>query len=243
MLGWKSESELLSVAMFDGVEFPKGRANVPQTARVVVEADAKMQFYGAGVRVVARLGGLRWALYHHRVLSFVFFTTAFWSSSMVSMALAWFAISAYLGSSSSASSTSVKVEPDTNGPVVKRERSDSEAFDPTSMEDLSDTSRTFPTLGRQVPLHFTGRKDVKKEEEIKREEDEVMRSTEVQPLAAEADDEDDDMSQGTFNFRNDMSQETMSFRDSGIGTGLDDERLASVQRRRKALMNGRESGA
>ncbi len=152
---------------------------------------------------------------------------------MLSMALAWLAISTYLGSSSSSSET-VKSESETqNGSVVvKRERSDSDAFDPTSMEDLSDTSRTFPTLGRQMPLHFTGRKDVKKEEEIKREEDEVLRSAEIQPLAAEADDEDDD----------DFSQETSGFRDSGIGTGLDDERLASVQRRRKALMNGRDSG-
>ena len=213
--------------MFEAVEFAKAWANVPQSVRVVVEADEKMQFYEVGVRIIAKLGGLRWVLYHHRVLSFLFFTTAFWSSSMISMALAWFAISTYLGSP-----TTVKTEPETNGTIFKRERSDSDAFDPTSMEDLSDTSRTFPTLGRQIPLHFTGRKDVKKEEDIKREEDEVLRSTAVQPLAAEADDEDDD-----------MSQETSGFRDSGIGTGLDDERLASVQRRRRALMNGKDSGA
>ena len=215
--------------MFEGVEFAKGSAHVPRSARVVVEADEKMQFYEVGVSIVAKLGGLRWILYHHRVLSFLFFTTAFWSSSMVSMALAWFAVSTYLGSSSA----SVKEEEESNGSVaVKRERSVSDAaFDPTSMEDLSDTSRTFPTLGRQIPLHFTGRKDVKREEEIKREEDEVLRSAESQPQAAEADDEEDD-----------VSQETSGFRDSGIGTGLDDERLASVQRRRKALMNGRDTG-
>ena len=226
-MGWKSESEVLSVSMLEGVEFAKGWAHVPQSLRVVVEADEKMQFYEVVVRIIAKLGGLRWVLYNHRVLSFLFFTTAFWSSSMISMALAWFAISTYLGSS-----PSVKMESETNGTIIKRERSDSDAFDPTSMEDLSDTSRIFPTLGRQVPLHFTGRKDVKKEQEIKREEDEVMRSTQLQPLAAEADDEDDD-----------MSQETGGFRDSGIGTGLDEERLANVQRRRKALMNGRDSGA
>ena len=71
-----------------------------------------------------------------------------------------------------------------------------------------------------MPLHFSGRKDVKKEEEIKREEDEVFKSTEVQP---EADDEDDS-----------ISPEASGFRDSGIGTGLDEERLSSVQRRRNA---------
>ncbi|KAL9070384.1 MAG: hypothetical protein Q9161_004943 [Pseudevernia consocians] len=227
IMGWKSESEVLAVSMFEGVEFAKGWANVPQSVRVVVEADEKMQFYEVGVRIIAKLGGLRWLLYHHRVLSFLFFTTAFWSSSMISMAVAWFAISTYLGSS-----IAVKTESETNGSIFKRERSDSDAFDPTSMEDLSDTSRTFPTLGRQIPLHFTGRKDIKKEEEIKREEDEILRSAGVEPLSAEADDEDDD-----------MSQETSGFRDSGIGTGLDDERLASVRRRREALMNGRDSRA
>lgn len=143
------------------------------------------------------------------------------------MALAWWAVSTYLG----AVETTKEEDEGTNG-IVKRERAGSDDFDPTSVEDLSDTSRTFPTLGRQMPLHFTGRKDVKKEEEIKREEDEVIRSTDVQPLAAEADDEDDY-----------MSQEPSGFRDSGIGTGLDDERLSSVQRRRKALMNGRGSEA
>lgn len=148
---------------------------------------------------------------------------------MLSMAVAWFVTSTYLGPGPSSVKTGSDVK---KGSIMKRERSDSEAFDPTSMEDLSDTSRTFPTLGRQTPLHFAGRKDVKKEEEIKREEEEVMKSTGVQPLAAEADDEEDD-----------VSQETTGFRDSGIGTGLDDERLASVQRRRKALMKERDGGA
>ena len=223
IMGWKSESEVLSVSMFEGVEFARGWTNVPQYVDVLVQADEKMQFYEVGVRIIAKLGGLRWMLYHHRILSFLFFTTTFWSSSMLSMALAWFAVSTYLGSS-----TTIKTESESNGTVIKRERSDSDAFDPTSMEDLSDTSRTFPTLSRQIPLHFTRRTDVKKEEELNSEEDEVMRSTVLQPLAAEADDEDED-----------MSQETSGFRDSGIGTGLDDERLASVQRRRKALMDGR----
>lgn len=213
--------------MFEDLPFAKGFSNVPQSARVVIEADEKMQFYEVRLQIIAKLGGLRWVLYHHRGLSFLFFTTAFWGCSMVSMAVAWLVVSTYLRSLS----TSVKTESDSNGSIVKRERSDSDAFDPTSMEDLSDTPRTFPTLGRQGPLHFAGRKDVKREEEMKREEDEIMRSTGVQPLAAEADDEDED---------DDMFDETSGFRDSGIGTGLDDERLASVQRRRKALMNERD---
>lgn len=229
VLGWKKESELLEVEMLEGVEFAKGWANVPQNVKVVVEADEKMQFYEVGIRIIARLRGLRSILYHHRVLSFLFFTTTFWSSSMLSMLCAWFILSSYFPASPAAT----KAESDANGSYIKPERSESDAIDPTSVEDLSDTSRTFPTFGQQKPLHFTGRGLVKKEEDedVKRFEEEVMRSADIQPLAAEADDEADDMTE-------DMS----GWRDSGIGTGLDEERLASVQRRRKAFMASGASG-
>jgi seipin len=229
VLGWKKESELLEVDMMEGVEFAKGWMNVPQNVKVVVEADEKMQFYEVGIRIIAKLGGLRWILYHHRVLSFLFFTTTFWSSSMLSMLCAWFILSSYIGPSPAAT----KAEPDANGSYIKRERSDSDTMDPTSIEDLSDTSRTFPTFGRQKPLHFSSRGLGKKEEdeEAKWDKDEVMRSTDIQPLTAEADDEADE-----------MTEEMSGWRDSGIGTGLDEERLASVQRRRKAMMGSGASG-
>ena len=144
------------------------------------------------------------------------------------MTVAWFAISTYL-----APPDKTKTERDS---TVKRERSDSDAFDPTSLEDLSDTSRTFPTLGRQTPLHFSGRRRdiIKKEEEEEGIQNEISQSTAAHPLAAEADDEEEEDDQ--------FSQGTSGFRDSGIGTGLDEERLASVQRRRKGLMERRDGG-
>ena len=88
---------------------------------------------------------------------------------------------------------------------------------------LSDTPRTFPSLGRRTgsglgALRYstpTFSSVVKKEEEGDREED-MMQSTILQPL--EADDEDDDEDQGLG------GGGTESFRDSGIGTGRDDER-------------------
>ena len=151
---------------------------------------------------------------------------------MISMTVAWFAISTYLAPPAKPNK---KTEP---GSAVKRERSDSDAFDPTSLEDLSDTSRTFPTLGRQTPLHFSGRRrDIIKKEEEEGLADEVLQSTEVQPLAAEADDEEEEEEE-----YDEVSQGTSGFRDSGIGTGLDEERLASVQRRRKGLMERRDGG-
>lgn len=59
ILGWKKESEALEVSMFEGVEFGKGRKNIPQSLRVVIEADEKMQFYDLRVKIIAKLGGLR----------------------------------------------------------------------------------------------------------------------------------------------------------------------------------------
>ena len=229
LLGWKRESEVLEVGMFEGVEFAKGWANVPQSVNVIVEADRNMQFYDVRIRIMARFGGLRWILYHHRILSFFFFTTTFWSSSMLSMLLAWFLFSSYL-----VTHTTTKPESISDGSArLKSEREDSETFDPTSLDDISDTPRAFPTLGRQMPLQFTRRPAVvKKEDNNVKEEEEIVQSTGVQSLIAEADDEDDDVTEGTSGWR-----------DSGLGTGLDEDRVTNVQRRRKALLGDRGRGA
>ena len=229
LLGWKKESEVLEVGMFEGLEFAKGWANVPQSVNIVVEADQVMQFYEVSIRIIARFGGLRWILYHHRILSFLFFTTTFWSSSMLSMLLAWFVFSSYLGPHRTSKTESIL-----NGSAkLKIEREDSETFDPTSLDDISDTPRAFPTLGRQMPLQFTSRPTVvKKEDNDVKEEEETLQYMSVQSLIAEADDEDDDVTEGTSGWR-----------DSGLGTGLDEDRATSVQRRRKALIGDGGCGA
>ena len=59
IIGWKKESEALEVSMFEGVEFGKGWKNIPQGARVVIEADEKMQIYELRIKIIAKLGGLR----------------------------------------------------------------------------------------------------------------------------------------------------------------------------------------
>ena len=227
LIGWKKESEVLEVGMFESVEFAKGWRNIPQEVKVIVEADKKMQFYNVGIKIVARFRGLRWLLYHHRILSYLFFTTAFWISSMTTALMAWLALSFVISSNSN----TPKTEAERNGSVIKTEPSDSDHFDPFSTEDLSDTSRTFPTLGRQAPLHFAGRNGLPKKEEegVKREEEEISRAATIDPLQNEADDEDDDEERGTA-----------SWRDSGIGTSLEEgDRRESVQRRRRALFSGR----
>lgn len=229
LLGWKKESEVLEVGMFEGLEFAKGWANVPQSVNILVEADQIMQFYEVSIRIIARFGGLRWILYHHRILSFLFFTTTFWSSSMLSMLLAWFVFSSYL-----ATHTTTKTESILNGNArLKSEREGSETFDPTSLDDISDTPRAFPTLGRQMPLQFTSRPTVvKKEDNDVKAEEETVQPMSVHSLIAEADDEDDDGIEGTSGWR-----------DSGLGTGLDEDRVTGVQRRRKALVGDGGRGA
>ncbi|KAL8862027.1 MAG: hypothetical protein Q9178_001482 [Gyalolechia marmorata] len=221
VLGWKTESEVVQVSMFDGVEFPKGWANVPQEVKLVVEADEKMQFYEVGVRIFAKFGGLRWIMYHHRILSYVIFTSMFWSSSMVSALVAWLVLSSYLVPDST-----VLKERQPASPQIKAEPSESEKYDPSMTEGLSDTSRTFPMFGRHVPLHFTGREETARKESDKRvkQEDEVIQSAGIQPLTAEADEYE--------------GIETSGFRDSGIGTSLDEGQRARVQRRKKSSLFG-----
>lgn len=60
LMGWKKESEVLEVRMFEGIEFEKGWKNIPQSAKLVIEADQKMQFYDVEIKLVARFKGLRW---------------------------------------------------------------------------------------------------------------------------------------------------------------------------------------
>ena len=140
---------------------------------------------------------------------------------MISALIAWLVLSYYLASDT----TTVKKE--TSSPKIKTERSESEKYEPSLLEGLSDTSRTFPAHGRHKPLRFTGREqDVGRgSDERVKQENEVIQSTGLQPLTPEADDEDEEI-------------ETPGFRDSGIGTSLDESQRARVQRRKKGSLLG-----
>lgn len=229
VLGWKTESEVLEVPMFESVEFSKGWMNVPRFLKIVVEADEKMQFYEVGVKIIARFGGLRWIIYNHRILSYLFFTSTFWACSVLSSLLAWFALGSFLPGDNEEQPKKEGTED--SDKAIKNEEEHDDQFDPFSTEDLSDTSRSFPTLGRQMPLHFSSRRgnlmqgETEEEAKAKKKEDEVMASANIQPLGAEADDEDDEDDQGL-----------RSWRDSGIGTSLEEtDRKINIARRRRSL--------
>ena len=225
--------------MFDGIEFKRGKANLPQAASVIVEADEKMQFYEVRIRIIAKLGGLRWILYNYRLLSFLVFTTAFWAASVATMGIVWLFLSIYLRADGSSSvKGTVNREDDRIGTPIKSEQTpDSEFFDPKSLDDLSDTSRTFPTIGRQRPLRYSPSEDPALSSPIKHEYDDIIKEATIQPLqatAAEADDEDD--------FEDTTGASSSAWRDSGIGTSREEERRTSVQRRRKAIMGSGATG-
>ncbi len=168
----------------------------------------------------------RWLIYNHRILSFLAFTAAFWSVSIISTVVAWFIFSTYF---SSTDHNTIKREPDldsfTNG-TIKTEEDEDEAFDAFSTEDLSDTQRSFPTLGRQMPLRYPGRtSEVKREES---QEEEIERTTGIRSLMGEADDEDE------------FVEKRGGRTDSGLGTSLDEDggRREGIQRRRNRLFGG-----
>lgn len=151
---------------------------------------------------------------------------------MISALLAWLVLSTYLAPPEPTTAVTKKEE----RPAIKTEPSESEPNEPDLTEGLSDTSRIFPTLGRLKPLQFTvrggggGDRGREEEDPIKKEEEEdVLQTTSVQPLGAEADDEDDDFGVAS------------GFKDSGIGTSLDEaQRAQAQQRRRKPLFGNRE---
>ena len=154
-------------------------------------------------------------LYNHRVLSYLFFTTTFFTVATTSTFIGYMILSSILKTptpSEYKSSHKLKAE---------HEDSDNEPLNPLSTSDLSDTSRHFPTLSHQRPLHFPGRIESTKNDEIriKTEEEEIERTTGIQPLTAEADDEDE------FDDRR--------WRDSGVGTSLEEGDRRGVQRRKR----------
>jgi seipin len=177
ILGLKSESELLSIPMAELLSFPKGWKNIPAYAMLELRAGQNIQVYDVRVSFKARFSGIRWVMYQHRFLAFVGFTGLFWGAECVSAVLAWVVIQRVFAPKEEQSL--VKVEEEEKGDKVVKEEENTDE-DP----DLSDTPRTFPTsYWRQPPLRY--------EPKIK-DKEYVLEETAIQPLDAEADDEDED---------------------------------------------------
>lgn len=216
LTGFGTESETLSVRMLEGVYF---RDAAPESLRLELRSKTPLEVYGVKVEIVARLEGLRWIMYTHRLASACVFVGAFWATEMGVLLLTWGVIAMLFGSSSSPSSA--------RGEEGEVRHADGKARKKIKHEigDISDTDRTFPTLSSHPPLRYSS-----PETKVKKEED---RRLDDIPLAedAEADDEDDDFVLESPLPRTVGSQ--APFTDSGLGTGMDSERDRERERVRR----------
>ncbi|GAB7347181.1 hypothetical protein MBLNU459_g3293t2 [Dothideomycetes sp. NU459] len=216
ILGWRHEVEALEISVFEGVSFAKGWRNVPATLRIEMQSSERMQVYDVRVVFRARFRGLRWILYNYRIISAVVFTGAFWCTEMVTMALAWVALSLFIFPDKD-KRVAVKKQEDGEGRIKDEEYTEDDTA------TLSDTERTFPTYGGQPPLKYSS-PAIKKEES----------PTEPFPpiMGGEADDEDEDV-----DF---LLDETGRRSDSGLGTSMDSSsgKKETIRKRKSRLSEG-----
>lgn len=165
-------------------------------------------------------------MYNHRIASFVVMSSIFWAVEMTFTFVAWLILSFLIFPRSA------------SAPAVKREHAEDsikeEDTDEGTIDDLSDTSRTFPTYSRQPPLRYSSPR-VKKEEE-----EEGLSGLQAVPLTAEADDEEDE----DADFLLDEGGRLGGGRsDSGLGTSMDSsvDRRDSVRRRSRLYGTGGRS--
>ncbi|KAJ6093122.1 hypothetical protein N7486_008411 [Penicillium sp. IBT 16267x] len=90
VIGWCREAETLEVPMMEKLEFARGARNLPQSLRLEIQGDGKLQIYSARVEFRARFTGLRWFMYRWKFTSFVIFSSMFWTVSVASASLTWF---------------------------------------------------------------------------------------------------------------------------------------------------------
>ena len=113
-------------------------------------AGSMLDVYNVHVSVSARLTGLRWLLYNHRIISFVLFTTVFWGVSVSSSAIIWLLLSVLVSK------------------FTLRTRTRKEASAPTAKE-----VRPARDFARDSPLETSDLAPVKREDDepiIKQEE-------------------------------------------------------------------------
>ncbi|KAI7218122.1 hypothetical protein KC333_g3785 [Hortaea werneckii] len=237
LLNFRSETEVLHVPMFEGIVFPattRGGSKVttlPGALRIEVQSSHRLQIYSAHAVFRARFTGIRWFMFSHRFLAAGTFIAGFWVTEMVFAGVMWVAVAAsvYPRLSLVGGEKGEGVRDGDAARVVKREdgeegsRDDEVDGKPALTPRLSDTERTFPTLGGKKPLRYSSPR-IKREEEDG--ETEVILPADGTAAPLLADDEEEDEEDGV-----DME----SFVDSGMGTSLESTaggRRESIRRRR-----------
>jgi hypothetical protein len=102
VIGWGREQEMLKVKLMEGVTFnaKKGvRAGVPSALKLEVQhrgwEGGIVEVYDAQVVFVARFYGLRYLLYHHRILSFLTLTPLFFFTSLAATLTTFFLLTLF----------------------------------------------------------------------------------------------------------------------------------------------------
>ncbi|KAK3504031.1 putative adipose-regulatory protein-domain-containing protein [Neurospora crassa] len=228
-----AEMVTLQVPLAEKVQFPRrsGRAAArlglvgdgsPTSLLVEVQAGQKLQVYDAKVTMTAKLGGLRWFMYHHRIISFVVGTWAVWVGEMVSLVVAW-VIGGYMlsrmlegGSGAVDKGEEGKLGRDVKGKRKARLHEGSgtgDGYDPehetSESSSMSDTERTFPSRFGAPPLKY--------EPWIKQEQAEEEKEKSAAVTKEEEDEEDDDLYDLPVHLPS-VREAGHEFRDSGIGS-------------------------
>ncbi|ERF77105.1 hypothetical protein EPUS_08672 [Endocarpon pusillum Z07020] len=187
------DAATLSIPMFEKVTFARGWRNIPTSARLEIQTQAHtqatllgqpadvqqhvpLQVYSASIEFHARFRGLRWLMYNWRIFSFLTFTSAFYSTALISTGVAWglialFSPSLMSGKEDADEQKKIKKEADVgsdskvvNGHAkrpIKNEPADEDENEGDSSEEsglslsnLSETATTFPTLSRHMPIRY-----------------------------------------------------------------------------------------
>lgn len=234
--GFGSESETLHLTMLEAAYFPSA---VPTSLRLELRSRAPLEVYRVRVHISAKLEGLRWLMYQHRLASAAVCVLLFWGTEMGVLMLTWGLASTLFGSSSSSRKPDGDDDDDDDdalsAPNTPRIKKEAHADDPGTPH--SDTSHTFPALSGHQALRYSSPSSSSKP----KYEDSAEPRLEDIPLRedAEADDEDDD-----FVLQEPVPRgEGALFTDSGLGTGMDSERDRERERvRRRGSARGRGKG-
>ena len=158
-------------------------------------------------------------MYHHRLISFLLFTSMFYLTSLLSVIGVWMLFWVSFPSLPVSSSTKSLVDT----PADRDAGSDDPLFGPSrfseesDLPDISDTPRTFPTLSRQPPLRHVPSPRSTWDAKVHH-----VGFTDSQLPAADADDED-----GSFGFGRVGGRS-----DSGLGTSMEESTHQMPRRRR-----------
>jgi seipin len=249
-LGFRDpDAATLNIPMFERVSFSRGWRNIPAALALEIQTQTHssipLQIYSAKVLFQARFQGLRWFVYNYRILSWMLFSALFYSLTISSMAITWGLVSYLIFPKKPADQKRIKSESEaelSNGhvkaePKRKLKDEDDESSLDAAIADMSDTPTTFPTLSRQMPLRFPVQRQPSDSgrSPIKRETETTILETHIEALAAAtaedaADDEDDYVP---------PRDDRRAF-DSGIGTSMESENVASGLARRRSARSLRD---